>query len=44
MYVELTNKAIYGCDFVVSATGVVPNMDPFVHNKVSQFKNMKMSP
>ena len=37
MYVELTNKAIYGCDFVISATGVVPNMDPFVHNKVSQY-------
>uniref|UniRef100_A0A671QUE4 Pyridine nucleotide-disulfide oxidoreductase domain-containing protein 1 n=1 Tax=Sinocyclocheilus anshuiensis TaxID=1608454 RepID=A0A671QUE4_9TELE len=29
-YVQLTNKKIYGCDFVVSATGVVPNTDPFL--------------
>nr|BAN20931.1 conserved hypothetical protein [Riptortus pedestris] len=25
VYVELTNGKIYGCDFIVSATGVVPN-------------------
>ena len=25
VYVELTNGNVYGCDFVVSATGVVPN-------------------
>uniref|UniRef100_A0A672M0R5 Pyridine nucleotide-disulfide oxidoreductase domain-containing protein 1 n=1 Tax=Sinocyclocheilus grahami TaxID=75366 RepID=A0A672M0R5_SINGR len=30
-YVQLTNKKIYGCDFVVSATGVVPNTDPFLN-------------
>ena len=35
VYVELTNKAIYGCDFIVSATGVDPNIGPFSHNKVS---------
>ncbi|KAM4676554.1 pyridine nucleotide-disulfide oxidoreductase domain-containing protein 1 [Discoglossus pictus] len=29
VYVELTSGKIYGCDFVVSATGVVPNVDPF---------------
>lgn len=29
-YVQLTNGKIYGCDFVVSATGVVPNTDPFL--------------
>lgn len=27
IYVELTNGKIIGCDFVVSATGVVPNSD-----------------
>ena len=27
VYVELTNDSIYGADFVVSATGVVPNID-----------------
>ena len=42
VYVELTNKAIYGCDFVVSATGVVPNTDPFIHNKVSLLRNRTM--
>lgn len=26
VYVELTNGKTYGCDFVVSATGVMPNM------------------
>ncbi|TRY58378.1 hypothetical protein DNTS_018475 [Danionella cerebrum] len=30
-YVRLTNGKIYGCDFVVSATGVVPNTDPFLN-------------
>lgn len=25
VYVELTNGKLYGCDFIVSATGVVPN-------------------
>ena len=30
VYVRLTNGKVYGCDFVVSATGVVPNVDPFV--------------
>ncbi|XP_053575105.1 pyridine nucleotide-disulfide oxidoreductase domain-containing protein 1 [Bombina bombina] len=30
VYVELTNGKIYGCDFLVSATGVVPNVDPFI--------------
>ncbi|XP_051011498.1 pyridine nucleotide-disulfide oxidoreductase domain-containing protein 1 [Acomys russatus] len=31
VYVELTNGKIYGCDFLVSATGVTPNIDPFLH-------------
>ena len=30
VYVQLTNGDIYGCDLVVSATGVVPNTQPFV--------------
>ena len=29
MYVELTNGHVYGCDFIVSATGVSPNTRPF---------------
>ncbi|KAL8222296.1 UNVERIFIED_CONTAM: Pyridine nucleotide-disulfide oxidoreductase domain-containing protein 1, partial [Gekko kuhli] len=27
---ELTNGKVYGCDFIVSATGVVPNVQPFL--------------
>uniref|UniRef100_A0AAY4BAK9 Pyridine nucleotide-disulfide oxidoreductase domain-containing protein 1 n=1 Tax=Denticeps clupeoides TaxID=299321 RepID=A0AAY4BAK9_9TELE len=30
VYVQLTNGKIYGCDFIVSATGVVPNTEPFL--------------
>ncbi|XP_072000881.1 pyridine nucleotide-disulfide oxidoreductase domain-containing protein 1 [Engystomops pustulosus] len=30
VYAELTNGKIFGCDFIVSATGVVPNVEPFV--------------
>ncbi|CAF0943950.1 unnamed protein product [Didymodactylos carnosus] len=30
VYVELTNGKIFGCDLIVSATGVVPNTDMFV--------------
>uniref|UniRef100_A0A8C3FWF9 Pyridine nucleotide-disulfide oxidoreductase domain-containing protein 1 n=1 Tax=Chrysemys picta bellii TaxID=8478 RepID=A0A8C3FWF9_CHRPI len=30
VYMELTNGKIYGCDFIVSATGVVPNVKPFL--------------
>ncbi|XP_053718517.1 pyridine nucleotide-disulfide oxidoreductase domain-containing protein 1 [Synchiropus splendidus] len=29
--VQLTNGKTFGCDFVVSATGVIPNTDPFLH-------------
>ncbi|CAL4105424.1 unnamed protein product [Meganyctiphanes norvegica] len=29
VYVELSNNKIYGCDFIVSATGVVPNISVF---------------
>ncbi|XP_070532147.1 pyridine nucleotide-disulfide oxidoreductase domain-containing protein 1-like [Ptychodera flava] len=29
VYVLLTNGKIFGCDFVVSATGVTPNTEPF---------------
>uniref|UniRef100_A0A8C6YUR2 Pyridine nucleotide-disulphide oxidoreductase domain 1 n=1 Tax=Nothoprocta perdicaria TaxID=30464 RepID=A0A8C6YUR2_NOTPE len=36
VYVELTNGKIYGCNFIVSATGVVPNVKPFIDgNNVS---------
>lgn len=31
VYVKLTNGKTFGCDFVVSATGVVPNTEPFLH-------------
>ncbi|KAK5621657.1 Pyridine nucleotide-disulfide oxidoreductase domain-containing protein 1 [Crenichthys baileyi] len=31
VYVQLTNGKTFGCDFVVSATGVIPNTEPFVH-------------
>ncbi|XP_060135150.1 pyridine nucleotide-disulfide oxidoreductase domain-containing protein 1 isoform X3 [Zootoca vivipara] len=30
VYVELTSGKIYGCDFIVSATGVIPNVQPFL--------------
>ncbi|KAM4747831.1 pyridine nucleotide-disulfide oxidoreductase domain-containing protein 1 isoform 2-T2 [Rhinophrynus dorsalis] len=30
VYVELTNGKAFGCDFIVSATGVVPNTEPFI--------------
>ncbi len=37
VYIQLTNGKTFGCDFVVSATGVVPNTEPFLHgNKVSE--------
>ncbi|XP_061617562.1 pyridine nucleotide-disulfide oxidoreductase domain-containing protein 1 isoform X1 [Phyllopteryx taeniolatus] len=31
VYVRLTNGKTFGCDFVVSATGVTPNTEPFLH-------------
>ncbi|XP_047430596.1 pyridine nucleotide-disulfide oxidoreductase domain-containing protein 1 isoform X2 [Mugil cephalus] len=30
VYVQLTNGKTFGCDLVVSATGVVPNTEPFL--------------
>lgn len=30
IYIELTNDKVYGCDFLVSATGVVPNTAPLL--------------
>ena len=42
VYVELTNDKVYGCDFVVSATGVVPNSAPVLHgNQVRKQKHCK---
>lgn len=32
VYVKLTNGEVYGCDFLVSATGVMPNAEPFHSN------------
>uniref|UniRef100_UPI00398F74DB pyridine nucleotide-disulfide oxidoreductase domain-containing protein 1 n=1 Tax=Pristiophorus japonicus TaxID=55135 RepID=UPI00398F74DB len=32
VYVQLTNGKIYGSDLIVSATGVIPNVEPFVAN------------
>ncbi|XP_078098619.1 pyridine nucleotide-disulfide oxidoreductase domain-containing protein 1 isoform X1 [Sander vitreus] len=31
VYIQLTNGKTFGCDFVVSATGVVPNTEPFLN-------------
>ncbi|CAL9682955.1 unnamed protein product [Knipowitschia caucasica] len=31
VYIKLSNGKIYGCDFIVSATGVEPNTEPFLH-------------
>ncbi|KAI1888151.1 hypothetical protein AGOR_G00182080 [Albula goreensis] len=31
VYIQLTNGKTYGCDFIVSATGVIPNTEPFLH-------------
>lgn len=42
VYVRLTNGKTFGCDFVVSATGVIPNTEPFLHgNSVSQLVPVK---
>ena len=30
MDVQLTDDKVYGCDFIVSATGVKPNIDIFL--------------
>ncbi|XP_041351777.1 pyridine nucleotide-disulfide oxidoreductase domain-containing protein 1-like [Gigantopelta aegis] len=30
VYVELTNGTVYGCDFIVSATGIIPNSEIFL--------------
>jgi pyridine nucleotide-disulfide oxidoreductase domain-containing protein 1 len=32
VYVELSSGKIFGCDFIISATGVSPNIDYFVKN------------
>jgi pyridine nucleotide-disulfide oxidoreductase domain-containing protein 1 len=32
IYVELTNSKIYGCDFIISATGITPSIDAFIKN------------
>ncbi len=32
VYVELTNGKFYGCDFIISATGVRPCIDAFIKN------------
>lgn len=38
IYVVLSNGKIYGCDFLVSATGVIPNTDVLLQgNSVSLF-------
>uniref|UniRef100_A0A4W6DZF1 Pyridine nucleotide-disulfide oxidoreductase domain-containing protein 1 n=1 Tax=Lates calcarifer TaxID=8187 RepID=A0A4W6DZF1_LATCA len=31
VYIQLTNGKTFGCDFIVSATGVVPNAEPFLY-------------
>ncbi|XP_034019497.1 pyridine nucleotide-disulfide oxidoreductase domain-containing protein 1 [Thalassophryne amazonica] len=31
VYIQLTNGKTFGCDFIISATGVVPNTEPFLH-------------
>lgn len=34
VYVELTNGKIFGCDLILSATGVVPNTSAFVGSEI----------
>uniref|UniRef100_A0A8C7Q8Y1 Pyridine nucleotide-disulphide oxidoreductase domain 1 n=1 Tax=Oncorhynchus mykiss TaxID=8022 RepID=A0A8C7Q8Y1_ONCMY len=37
VYAQLTNRKTFGCDFIISATGVVPNTKPFLHgNNISK--------
>jgi hypothetical protein len=37
VYVELTNDKVYGCDLVISATGVIPSVEMFTkNNKVTK--------
>lgn len=38
IYIELTNDKVYGCDFLVSATGVVPNTAPFLPGNQNSFR------
>ncbi len=39
VYVELTNGKIFGCDFVVSAIGVTPNVELFLKSANVKNKN-----
>ena len=32
VYARLTNGKLYGCDFIISATGVTPNINVFTKN------------
>ena len=32
VYVELTNNKTYGCDLIISATGVIPSVEMFTKN------------
>jgi pyridine nucleotide-disulfide oxidoreductase domain-containing protein 1 len=41
VYVELTNSKVYGCDFIVSATGVRPCVEAFT--KSNQVNNRSFS-
>ncbi|XP_042909958.1 pyridine nucleotide-disulfide oxidoreductase domain-containing protein 1 isoform X2 [Parasteatoda tepidariorum] len=34
VYVELTNGSVFGCDFVISATGVIPNTSLLLKNEL----------
>ena len=43
VYIELTNNKLYGCDFIVSATGVRPCVDAFIkNNKVNNILKSKL--
>ena len=43
VYVRLTNGRTVGCDFIVSATGVVPNTDAFLQgNNVRKLRNTQL--
>jgi NAD(P)H-nitrite reductase large subunit len=39
IHLELTNGKTYGCDFVVSATGVMPNTEPFLKHAELKVSN-----
>jgi hypothetical protein len=38
--VQLTNGKVFGCDYVVSATGVIPSVPRFLNIQVSKLETL----